>query len=122
MHNLIYSAFHFLVASILYIASGYVLRQMEFVGLEALLSLVITHILFGIIGYFIFSGSLRRRSLLIFFVVIFVGVIFEITRPAPGHHMVQLFVTIPLGFIAAAASPLGRHMEYFLTRNNASSE
>ena len=98
------------------------MRQMGFIGLEALLSLVITHILFGIICYFIFNGSLRRRSLLIFFVVIFVGIIFEITRPAPGHHMVQLFVTIPLGFIAAAASPIGRYLEHYLTRNNVSSE
>ena len=95
----------------MYLVTGYALHLLAFTGGEALILLVMAHIGFGIAGYFMFNGSLRRRSIVIFSVVLLIGIVFEFISPDPRHGGVQIFVAIPLGIIAATATLAGRFLE-----------
>ncbi len=100
-------------ALVLYVIAGYGLSLLGFKGRDGLIIMVIVHIGFGIAGYFIFTGKLFIRSLLVFSAVFIYGLVIELTNPDPQHAQVQLFVSIPLGILAAGAVPVGRFLEQF---------
>ncbi len=117
MHLFIRNFLGFLGACVVYLVAGYLLHFLQFQGRSALLLLIVFHAGFGTAGYFIFTGRTHTRSLLVFSVVMSIGIVFEILRPDPRHDLVQVFVAIPFGILAASTTPIGRFVEKRLNRS-----
>jgi hypothetical protein len=73
-------------------------------GRVRLLMLLAFHILFGVIGTLFFRGAGQLRAGMVFLSVITVGLGLELYEPDPRHRLVQLFVAVAFGAIAAVAS------------------
>ena len=106
-------------AAVLYIALFYALQFFELKGRNALLHLVIHHFGFGVAGYFIFTGSVTLRAVCVFLVIATYAVISQLMKPDTGHAMVQVYVAIPFGVLAAVGTHGGWLLEKIWARDSA---
>ena len=91
----------------LYLVGSYVLHTLGIKGRDALVAIVAFNACFGVLGYFIFAGSILSRATLVFFVVIIYGIAMELIYPDPRHQLVQVFFAIPFGILAAGTTLVG---------------
>ena len=97
----------------------YGLQFFESRGANALLILVSLHFGFGVAGYFIFTGSVTLRAVCVFLVIATYAVISQLMWPDTGHAMVQVFVAIPFGILAAVGTHGGWLLEKIWARDRA---
>ena len=106
MPLLIRNAVAFLIAVAIYAgglqAAGYifVLFHLEW-GLSAY---VLFHCAFGIVGYFLFRGN--SRAVLVLFASIIYAVALNVVAPDRHQAVVQIFVSISFGILAAITTNL----------------
>ena len=103
MRNLLRNCVGIIIAIMLYWVLFYTSQLLVAKGGDGLLLLFALHIGFGVLGYFLFAGRNLIRAVCVFLAVVINGVAMEILNPDPKHALVQVFVAVAFGIVAAGS-------------------
>jgi hypothetical protein len=97
-------------------STGYAMEFLQVEGGGRFLALIVFHACFGVLAYFFFIGRTFLRAVWVFVAIFAYGVAMEIIMPDPRHQLVQVFVTVPFGVLAAGFTSLGSFFEKMYVR------